>query len=468
MLASNSAMFGVLQQWDAVHIRREHQLVAQLAHQVLVTGFLSIWPPVIVTALGATISATTFCAWWAFLWLVMATLGFVIVTLLRTLGIKIGSALHSLFLLINFVTSPAVCAPEIAPSFLRVGRGLILYSAMQGSRNIVFGSYDVLDRCIGIILAWAFGTLTVLYMFVRRQRITAAAVAGELAAGAESADGDMELRSSVDTESEVDGDGKERNFLDNGVRVTIVKTVAGMGIGLVALCALFTVMLLLFIGVGWQTRNYYGNIHLAVLDLDGGIIGSAIVAIASSGLIPFTTEVLPVTTPIDELRARIDAGDWNAALVAQTGSSHALLAAATNPVASYAASNATIYIFDQGRGGASMAAIIRTTLAGAVSNINSLVFSSMFAELAKQGVPLALMNPTVVENAVGTTEDNLHPVTFSGEYTATELGIEFLEAALRPTSCPISILLPTLPRSPSLFTTSFVRTTGTRTFFCVS
>jgi hypothetical protein len=267
----------------------------------------------------------------------------------------------------------------------------------------------VLGRCVGVIVAWLVGTLAILAVHVRRQRAAAAAsVAGDIEGGARA--GQHEA---------------ERGFFGAEARATVCFTARAMGIGLVVLMILFAVMLLLFFGVSWQTRDYYGNVRLAVLDLDGGAVGAAVLSAATSGAIPFSVEVLPRGALLGDVRARVDAGEWNAALVARPGASAALAAAAANPTAPYAAANATVYIFDQGRGGSAMAALIRNTLQGVIARVSSGVGAGLLAQLAGKGVPLLRVNPSVVATAVSYIEDNLHPVAFSGEFMATELGTEY-------------------------------------------
>ena len=66
----------------------------------------------------------------------------------------------------------------------QVGLGLPLNSAVQGSRTIVFGSYDVLGRCIGVLVAWAGGALLLLAFHARRERMHGLAAAAAAAAAA--------------------------------------------------------------------------------------------------------------------------------------------------------------------------------------------------------------------------------------------------------------------------------------------
>jgi hypothetical protein len=132
---------------------------------------------------------------------------------------------------------------------------------------------------------------------------------------------------------------------------TIVK--ATVGIFLV-----FPLMLCLFFGVGWSPKDNYKGVRIAVVDLDGGLIGTSIIAVATSPTIPFTVLVLSDVQSLDDIRHRIEVGDYNAALVASPGASAALLAAAGNSTARYVPAAAASFIFDEGRG-SSMASILR-------------------------------------------------------------------------------------------------------------
>ena len=163
------AMFGVLQQWHTARVRRDHQIFMQLLHQFFITFCLAFWPPALLSAMGAPIDTRAFFTWWAFLWLFLASAGFLIVALFRCYGFRLGSALHSLFLLLNFVSSPALVAPELTDPFFRIGLGLPLNSAVQGSRTLVFGSYNVLGRCIGVLTAWAVTALLMLFVHIFRE-----------------------------------------------------------------------------------------------------------------------------------------------------------------------------------------------------------------------------------------------------------------------------------------------------------
>jgi hypothetical protein len=156
MLAATSAQLQFYAgAWEgAAGIRRDHTVVARMTHEVLVAGALAFWAPVVLRGLGAPLDAPTFFALWAFIWLSLTTFGFIITALFRNLGPARGNLLHTLFLILNLVSSSSVTATELMPPFFRIGFGLPFYNAVAGTRTIMFGSYDHLGRNVGVLFAW--------------------------------------------------------------------------------------------------------------------------------------------------------------------------------------------------------------------------------------------------------------------------------------------------------------------------
>jgi len=134
-------------------IRRDHQNVFRMIGEVALSFCLSIWPPILVAGLGhlfgderVTITTGIFFAWWAWLFLGMYVFISVISVLLRTLGETGGMVVHAFLMIIMLVSSSAVEPVDFMNPFFRIGQGLPLGSSLQGSRTIVFGSYDRLGR----------------------------------------------------------------------------------------------------------------------------------------------------------------------------------------------------------------------------------------------------------------------------------------------------------------------------------
>ena len=130
------------------------------------------------------------------------------------------------------------------------------------------------------------------------------------------------------------------------------------------LSAVFITLLLLFFGSGWNPAWYYWRIKIGVLDLDGALVGTALRGVANSGKVPFTTVDLSGST-FDSVKQSVDAGHLNAAWIAMPGATAALLSAAASPTAAYNSAGAMSFIFDEGRGGATMASL----LTGATSSV---------------------------------------------------------------------------------------------------
>ena len=232
-----------------------------------------------------------------------------------------------------------------------------------------------------------------------------------------------ELAEADRPEDELETNGIEKSIFARDIRSIINATMKSMIMIAVGLTTLFIIMLILFFTVSWQPKNNYGGITLAYLDHDGDMIGAAVLLAMNSSAMPFTWKQLPNTTSIDDLRSQVDRGDWNVALVAHPGATHALMAALLNPKAAYSPTNATSYIFDQGRSGSSMATIIRTAMTNVIAGVNGGLAARLTRSLAAAGtVPLPALNPQVLVSPVGVAEVNLHPVPYTGEFVATDFG----------------------------------------------
>ena len=141
------------------------------------------------------------------------------------------------------------------------------------------------------------------------------------------------------------------------------------------------------------------NIRLAVLDLDGGVVGGALVAAASHA--PYSVTVLPASTTLTRLVADVDHGDFHAALVAQPGATAALAAArAAGAASAYDATGAVTLLFDEGGCGAALSSMLRAS-------------SAQLVAAASAGVERRLFN-TSVAPAVGLSVLPLHPVAHAG------------------------------------------------------
>jgi hypothetical protein len=148
-------------------------------------------------------------------------------------------------------------------------------------------------------------------------------------------------------------------MFDPAVRASVRTTIHTVGKATIGIFLIFPLMLCLFFGVGWSPKDNFKGVRIVAVDLDGGLIGKSIIAAASSPSIPFTVIVLTDVQSLDDIRHRIEVGEYNAALVASPNASAALLAAAGSPTSHYLPAAAATFILDEGRG-SSMASILRS------------------------------------------------------------------------------------------------------------
>ena len=146
------------------------------------------------------------------------------------------------------------------------------------------------------------------------------------------------------------------------------------------------------------------NIKVAVLDLDGGLVGGALRG--ASVHAPFTTSVLPNTTTYAWLSRAVNHGSYHAGLVAQPGATAALVAAlaaqraGTAPAVPYNPGGAITLLYDEGRGGSTMSTLLRSTSAQLVGMVSA-------------AVEQQVLN-TSLAPAVSLTTQLLHPVPHAG------------------------------------------------------
>jgi hypothetical protein len=164
----------------------------------------------------------------------------------------------------------------------------------------------------------------------------------------------------TDIANDVDDGPDNISIFDLRARETVRGTIKSTFKATIALCMIFPLMLCLFFGVGWAPKDNYHNVRIAVADLDGGIIGQAILTAASSKSLAITAEFVSSDISFDTIKNQINAGKYNAALVAMPGGSVALAAALRDTASmSYSAAAVAMFVFDEGRGGPAMASILR-------------------------------------------------------------------------------------------------------------
>ena len=175
------------------------------------------------------------------------------------------------------------------------------------------------------------------------------------------------------------------------------------------LCAVFCLCLFMFFGSGWAPQARYSALQLAVLDHDGGPVGAALLRAAAAS--PFTLVAVPPAVTVAQLIDDVDVGRYHCALALQPGASAALAASlAAGTLASYDASGDVTLVYDEGRGGASIAPLLRSVATGVVAA------ASASAERAARGVVATSPKLRTVV---------LHPVPHAGMHLAA--GIAYID-----------------------------------------
>jgi Protein of unknown function (DUF3533) len=190
------------------------------------------------------------------------------------------------------------------------------------------------------------------------------------------------------------------------------------------LSTVFIILLLLFFGSGWNPAWYYWRVKIGYVDLDGGLVGAALQAVASSGKVPFTLVNLSGSS-FDSVKSAVDTGRLNAAWIAMPGATAQLLAAAASPMAPYSSAGALSFVYDEGRGGASMASLLTGATTNAVSAMSAIVTGTMLHQAAVMNASASALNVGVLVAPVSATTVNLHPVRHAGEHTA--VGLAFID-----------------------------------------
>ena len=163
MLVASGMVFAITAEWDKVGIRKDHKTYARLVCLVCMAFVLAHFPGLIMRILGATsIDARRYFALWGYIWYCMIVFSLILATLLTTLGPGRGMALHSVFLVVNFISSPIMSPAELAYPPFRLGLGLPVQNGIEGSRTVLFDSYNQLPRCLGVLAVWMAACLLIL------------------------------------------------------------------------------------------------------------------------------------------------------------------------------------------------------------------------------------------------------------------------------------------------------------------
>jgi hypothetical protein len=148
-------------------------------------------------------------------------------------------------------------------------------------------------------------------------------------------------------------------MFDPIVRETIQNSTRSIVKATIGIFTVFPIMLCLFFGVGWSPKDNYKGVQVAIINLDHDIIGQAIEHAAKNPSFPLTPVFVTDAIDLNDVRRRVNLGEFNGALVANANASALLHAALHNATAHYVPSGAATFVFDEGRGGSSMALILR-------------------------------------------------------------------------------------------------------------
>jgi hypothetical protein len=216
------------------------------------------------------------------------------------------------------------------------------------------------------------------------------------------------------------------SIFDQRVRTTVQATLNGLYRTIIWLMLGFIILLSLFYGLAWNPKSNYENIQMAVCDLDRGLIGATIMALATNKtIVPFTVTVLADVDSMGDVKRILDEGRFNAALVANPSASDNLIAAIHNRTATYVAAAATTFVFDEGRGGSQMASILRLNIPPIASVLaNAHISATLFKNLSSPPInaTLSSLNAAALLGPVGNTEVNLHRIQYTGENSLIGLG----------------------------------------------
>eukprot|EP01041_Mallomonas_annulata_P011787 gene11787-24701_t len=140
-------------------IIQTHLVRFSVLHRILGCFIVSVAPPISLLMLGVgtdIIDAYTFFNWWAFCWLVMATIVGLVYALYRLCAIPVGVLIGQIYMFLMVSSSTGTLPFDGMPDFYKVGYALHLFNAVQGSRAILLNSgvNTNLSRNIGIFFIW--------------------------------------------------------------------------------------------------------------------------------------------------------------------------------------------------------------------------------------------------------------------------------------------------------------------------
>lgn len=233
---------------------------------------------------------------------------------------------------------------------------------------------------------------------------------------------------------------KEVSIFDPSVRKQVKNLVKVGLIAEIIISIMVIVVCNLFFSVAWNPAaiTQY-NMHVAVVDLDQGLIGSSLtyVSTLSSKLgLTYNIEVVSATD-FNEIQHRVDKGDFWAAVIANPNASNTLLAALpANSSVGYDPSSAMTLIYDETRCGPIYSIAMRSVGSVLTLAAKTAVIEELMAAYSAQ--PVKDFKTAVLSQPVSHATLNLHPARYIGILNA--FGLSFMQIYLIVTIHTIVVL----------------------------
>ena len=223
---------------------------------------------------------------------------------------------------------------------------------------------------------------------------------------------------------------KEVSITDLSVRQEVNQLVKVGVIAEIIISVMVIVVCNLFFSVAWNPSDItQHNMHIAIVDLDGGLVGrtlSYMSSIPSELGLPYKFDLLSASS-FDEVQHKVNRGEYFAAVVANQNVSNSLLSALPlNSSFPYSPSSAITLIYDEARSGASYTIAMRgvgSVLALATKNA---VVDQLLATFSNHSV--SEFKTALISFPVSSTSVNLHPARYMGILNA--FGLSFMQIYL--------------------------------------
>jgi hypothetical protein len=172
MIAHVNVIFAAQRPLEEMGVKYSHRIMAQIAHLLVGTFFLAMWPALSVLWHGADLSGQKFFQLWAMFALGMTSMGSLIVLNYHTFGKEYGGVVNVIVFSLNQASATVSMPFELQHPFWRIGMGMPYYQIIVCLRVILFGSEALpFRRAIGVSFAWiGFVGLCAVRLMIRRRR----------------------------------------------------------------------------------------------------------------------------------------------------------------------------------------------------------------------------------------------------------------------------------------------------------